>query len=235
MTKFAIFAHARSGSTSLAKVLATSPDVNMAIEPFHPDYSKWNPQEPNYSEIIRDTESMKKALDKIYSKFNAIKVLQYQFPDKIYLELLERKDIKIIFLRRKDLLKAVISGLIAEQTNIWRKEDTRAEIDYLNLKPLNVNQAKEMFNYVSEQMNFYENFLNKNRKGSYFKQYYEDLYSEDQKENIMTIETICSFLKIDLPKTDIIEKYMKPSQAQISTNGDYEKVPNYQEIIAALS
>ncbi|MBD3280690.1 hypothetical protein GF389_04155, partial [Candidatus Dojkabacteria bacterium] len=46
MTKFAIFAHARSGSTSLAQVLAASPDVNMTIEPFHPDYSKWNPEEP---------------------------------------------------------------------------------------------------------------------------------------------------------------------------------------------
>ncbi|MBD3280215.1 hypothetical protein GF389_01670 [Candidatus Dojkabacteria bacterium] len=235
MTKFAIFAHARSGSTSLAQVLAASPDVNMTIEPFHPDYSKWNPEEPNYSSIIKDTDSMNKALDEIYSKFNAIKVLQYQFPDEIYLELLKRREIKIIFLRRKDFLNGVISGLIAEQTNVWKKEDAKGEINYSKLKPLNVKQAKKMLDYVSEQMEFYENFLEKNRKGDYFKQYYEDLYSENQQENIQTVKRICDFLGIRLPSEDVIAKNMIPSQAQINANGDYRKIPNYNEFVDALS
>ena len=79
MNKFAIFAGARTGSTSLAKVLSESPDVKMEIEPFHEGFSKWNPKEKNYSELIKDPQTMNSALDELFSKYTAIKVLTYQF------------------------------------------------------------------------------------------------------------------------------------------------------------
>src|SRR3989344_1983765 len=43
MSKFVIFATARSGSTSLAEVLGKSKDVKLCFEPFNADYPKWNP------------------------------------------------------------------------------------------------------------------------------------------------------------------------------------------------
>jgi len=231
MTKFAIFAHARSGSTSLATVIDASPDVKMAIEPFHPEYSKWNPNEPDYSSIIKDKISMNKALEELFSKYNAIKVLQYQFSDEIYIELLKRKAIKILFLRRKDYLAGVISGLIAEQTNVWKKDDIKTKVDYSKLKPLSISRAKKMLTYVSEQMEFYEDFLRENRKGEYLKIYYEELFSEDQMQNLEKIQRIRKFLEIKPPDSEVIEKYMTPSQTQINDKGDYRKIPNYQEIM----
>lgn len=125
MNKFAIFAHARSGSTSLAKVLDASPDVNLLMEPFHERHVRLGLGDKNYSDFIKNPDSMNNSIDEIYSKFNAIKVLQYQFPDEIYIELLKRKDLKIIFLKREDYLAGAISGLIAEQTSVWQKNDQK--------------------------------------------------------------------------------------------------------------
>ncbi|MFW5702410.1 MAG: sulfotransferase domain-containing protein [Candidatus Dojkabacteria bacterium] len=235
MGKFVIFAHARSGSTSLAKVLGEGNGVNMAIEPFHQDYSKWNPNEPNYSQLITDRSSLLTALEQIFNKHNAMKVLQYQFPAEIYTELLAQEVIKIIFLRRRNYINAVISGLIAEQTDIWKKEDATSEVIYSQLKPLNISRAREMLDYVSTQMNYYEDFLEKNRKGDYIKLFYEDLYSDDKKTNIETIKRICKFLEIDLPSEEAISKHMLPSSAKISSKGEYEQIPNYEEVLNALT
>lgn len=73
-SNFVIFANARSGSASLAKLLNKSPDVYLAMEPFHPKYSDWNPEERNYSKFIEDSQTMNKSLDELFSKYNAMKV-----------------------------------------------------------------------------------------------------------------------------------------------------------------
>lgn len=231
MSNFAIFAHARSGSTSLAKVLNSSPDVNLLMEPFHERHANLKFGNKNYQDLINDKASMSEALDEIYSKFNAIKVLQYQFPDEIYVELLKRKDIKIIFLRRNNLLESSISAKIAEQTNVWQKEDEKGEIDYSKLKPLSIKRIGEIIEYVSEQMEYYENFLQKNRKGEYMKLVYEELFSEDFEENKKKIGAISNFLNIEMPKLEVIEKYMKPSNAKIGKMEKYKDIPNYEEIV----
>ncbi len=52
--KAIIFAHPRSGSTSLHKILNTHPDLNLVLEPFHENYGKWHPDEKNYIDFIGD-------------------------------------------------------------------------------------------------------------------------------------------------------------------------------------
>jgi LPS sulfotransferase NodH len=232
MSKFVIFATARSGSTSLAKVLAESKDVKMAMEPFHESFSKWNPKERDYSTFIKDEKSMGTAIEEIFKKHTAIKVLQYQFPEPIYFELLKRKDLKILFLKRRNNALARISGLIAEQTSIWQKSDTK-KVDpevFNNLKSLDINELKKRIAYVEEQVQMYKKFLEDKRKGDYLDLFYEDLYSESIDKNVKTITEICMFLEISPPPLKAIKKYMLPSEAQISYNNLYKKVPNYNEL-----
>ena len=69
MSKFIIFAHPRSGSTSLARVLGEIKGVKMCIEPFHPSFSIWYPMEKNYHKLINDAKSMKDALNEIFEKY----------------------------------------------------------------------------------------------------------------------------------------------------------------------
>lgn len=228
MSKFIIFASARTGSTSLARVLGESVDVKMAIEPFHEGFSKWNVGEKDYSKFIVNSETMNQALDELFSKYTAIKVLDYQFDPKIYYTMLKRDVFKIIFLRRKNIVQSVLSNLVAKQTSEWHKQDN-IEI-YKNLKPIDLNQMSEMIDYVTSMNNLYEKFLEKNRQGNYLSLFYEDLYSDNLDKIIINLQTICDFLDITLPPRDAIKKYMLPSEAKINYTNVYKNVPNYEEI-----
>lgn len=229
MTKFVIFASPRTGSTSLAKVLGESPDVKMAIEPFHPHYSNWNPKEPNYQQIITDSTSMNHALDEIFAKYSAIKVLDYQFSKDIYETMLLRKDLKIIFLRRRNLLEGAISTAVAHQTSQWHKQDDQTIYDHL--QPIDINEIKDWVTNVGEMNKTYESFLRKNRRSEYLEIFYEDLYSDNFDENKSRLIKICSFLSISLPPDGVIKKHMMPSEAKINYNNVYKKIPNYEELL----
>lgn len=228
MSKFIIYASARTGSTSLAKVLAESPDVKMAIEPFHPNYTDWNPSERNYSDFITNPEKMNEAMDEIFSKVTAIKVLDYQFDEDIYKAMLSRKEFKVLFLRRKNVIRSSLSSLVAEQTSEYHKQDDESIYD--NLEPIDINKMKEMVDYVAEMNEGYAKFLEKNRKDGYMPLFYEELYSEDFETNKSTLSKICSFLEIKLPPDDAIREHMTPLKAKINYKNIYRKIPNIKDV-----
>ena len=228
MNKFIIFATARTGSTSLARVLGESPDVKMAIEPFHEGFSKWNPEEKDYSKFIVDSETMNEALDDLFSRYTAIKVLDYQLEPEIYYSMFKRKEFKILFLRRKNIAQSVLSNLVAEQTSEWHKQNN-TEI-YKNLKPIDLDKMSEMIEYITSLNYKNAKYLDENKKGDYLSFYYEELYSDNLEQNIKTLKTICHFLDISLPPEEAIKKYMLPSEAKINYLDIYKNVPNYEAI-----
>lgn len=233
MSKFIIFAHARSGSTSLARVLSESPDVKMSIEPFNPDYIKWNPKAKDYIKIAKDTKTLNFVLTELFSEFNAMKVLDYQLPKRLYFSLLKNKDYKVIFLRRKNLLEASISNAVAHQTNKWHMNEYSSEP--VDLKPLNIKEIKKWIDYVGGLVDSYQKYLEKNRQGKFLLLYYEDLYSQDFDKNKQTLKNICEFLEIELPNDNAIVKYMKPENAKINYKNMYKNIPNYDKVISLLS
>lgn len=229
MNKFILLANARSGSTSLAKLLDESKDVHLCLEPFHPDYSKWNSGAKNYSTFIKNSKTMNQALDEIFSDFNAMKVLVYQFPKEIYLSMLSRKDFKIIFLRRKRLEQAALSSLIADQTAMWHKKDMK-DSAYDTLSPIKTSAIQKIVDYIGRMNEVYAHYLQKERKGEYMNLFYENLYSEDMDENVKKLTEICIFLDIPLPSYATIEAYMKPSNSKQNYTRLYKKLPNFKEV-----
>lgn len=236
MSKFVIFAHARSGSTSLARLLGESKDVVMAIEPFHPGFNSWNPGEKDYSKLIVDKQTMNQAIDDLFSRYTAIKVLNYQLDEELYFELLRRKELKIVFLTRKNLLEAAISNLIAVQTAIWHKDEIKKHGvgSYGRLKPISVKEIKGIVDYTNSMNNMYRKFLLKNRKGGFLDLVYEELYSTNAIDNLENISKICKFIDVALPTTEAINTYMQPSKSKINASNVYAKLPNLKEIEAKL-
>ena len=230
--KFVIFANARSGSTSLAKLLGSSEDVQMSIEPFHPSYSDWNPGERNYAEFIDSAQKMNTALEEIFEKYSAIKVLQHQFSKEIYFQMLKTKDLKILFLTRDNLIELAISRLVAGQTSIWQKEDLKENEIFTKLTPIDLDEIQEMIEYISELVEIYTKFLKENREGEYLHLKYESLYSSDMEQNMSRIAEICEFLGVKLPSRVNIEKYMLPSNAKINYANVYKNIPNLAQIEA---
>src|SRR5689334_20745080 len=100
-----LFAHPRSGSSSLYQILQLHPALNILEEPFNQGFTKWNPNHPNYLERVSDIPSLDKVLAEIFVAYNGIKVLDYQLPDELGVHLLQRPDCFIFFLRRRNLLQ----------------------------------------------------------------------------------------------------------------------------------
>src|SRR5215475_6736080 len=118
--KFILFAHARSGSSNLLEALQLHSLLLIAEEPFHEKYHVWHPDERKYVDLITDIPSLEAQLAMLFAKYNGIKVLDYQLPRELYTHLLLRSEFRVIFLRRRNLLQAVISRCIAEQTGVWK-------------------------------------------------------------------------------------------------------------------
>ena len=237
MSKFIILAIARNVSTSLARLLNASRVVELAIEPFNPDYTQWYPGEPNYIKRVKDEASLDKVADELFSRFTAIKTLNYQLDTKLYEHLALRTDMKVIMLYRKNVVKSVLSAEIAKQTNAWHKEDlnTAAKEVYSRLKPVNVDLITEYTNFISSQHTQLLNFLKNNKPNKYIELVYEELYSEDSEKNVQTITEICEFLNIAKPEMEFIDKYMKVSNAKVNNSEQYKMIPNFEEISRKFS
>lgn len=225
--KFILFANARSGSTSLAKTLASSPDIFLSMETFHPKYIEWNPNEKDYAGTIKNGKDMENALNEISKKYNAMKVLKYQFPKEIYSTMLLAEGIKIINLSRRSAFDAALSSLIAQQTNIWQKEDEKKVED---LKEIPIYKIQEIVENYDIDNQYYAELLDKNKPGEHIDLFYENIFSEDNKQNIDLIKEITKFFKITMPSEKIIAKYMIPSSASIETIKRYTDIPNWGEI-----
>ena len=225
--KFILFANARSGSTSLAKTLDASPDVNLSMETFHPKYLSWNPDEKDYSSTIKSEEDMKNALEKIFRKYNAMKVLKYQFPKRIYSTMLLEKGINIINLSRKNAFDAALSSLIAQQTNIWQKEN---EKEVKELSPIPIFKIQEIIEHYDANNDYYARLLGKNKPNEHINLFYEDIFSENNQKNIELIKQITDFLEIIMPSEEIITEYMIPSSASINSYKRHKDIPNWGTI-----
>lgn len=232
MSKFIILAIARSGSTSLARVLNESRDVNLAIEPFHPDYTKWYPNEPNYLSRVKDEESLDVIADELFSRFSAIKTLNYQLDTELYQHLILRSDLMVILLYRKNIIESVLSAEIAKQTNAWHKYELNETTKkaYNQLRPISLDLIHKNIDFISSQHSKLLDFLCKNKTNNYIDLYYEELYSEDLDKNLQTITKICEFLDVATPDKKHVDKYMKISNSKINSREQYQMTPNFLEI-----
>lgn len=234
--KVVIFAHPRSGSTSLHKIMNTHLDLNLALEPFHPSYSKWHPDEKNYIDLINDIPSLDAALEELFSKYNGMKVLSYQLPEEVYQHLLYRPDCKVIFLWRANYLKSVVSILIAAQTNVWQKSDlNKIPGAYEQLKPLKmegIDGIESRVNRIRKEIQYWNQIISQKPEGSFYKVTYEDLYCSGVGQGAARVKDIFDFLGLEAPETDKFVKFLEPQNEQINTAETYLAVPNIREINA---
>ena len=228
MAKFVIFASARTGSSSLARLLEKSKGVKLVFEPFNPKFREWSPNEKNYHELVRNVMEINNTLDELFKRFNAMKTLDYQLSEKNNSALLGRRDLKVLFLTRRNLVEQIISDLVAHQTKIWDKRGPKRI--YNSLKPIDITEMQNKIDYVIHLNGTYLKFLEKNRGADFLHLFYEDLYSEDISKNIKAITKICKFLEIPTPPKPAIEKYMTPSKVKINYENIYNNLPNYKEI-----
>lgn len=230
--KFIIFAHPRSGSTNLSIVLQQHPEIKIAEEPFHKTYSWRNPGKKNHIDFIHDEQSLDIELDELFAEYNGLKVLEYQLSDQLNLHLLSRPDIRIIFLRRKNLLQSLVSDEIATQTHIWYKPfDENLNISsFPALNAININSMRLRLKSISRKMESYSKVLENKKNNAFLPVYYENLYTNDVKQNQKIASGVFQFLGCEIPITNKIPQFLNPEKARMNSHETYRLIPNIDDV-----
>jgi LPS sulfotransferase NodH len=232
--KILIFAHPRSGSNTLTRVLNEHPEIRLMIEPFNEGREGWPGDNKNYIRETRIIEDLDRVLEEIHKNHNGFKTLSYQLPEELNEYLLTKKGYKIIFLHRRNLLKTAISDFVAEQTKVWSVEDKEKKGVPTELQPLDIERMEKWITYVREETNNYLNLLKRSNIG-FLEVFYEDLFSDSDKQRLSKIEEIFIFLGFTMPqgKIESIMKLLAPER-KITDQETYNRIPNLKEIEVRL-
>lgn len=106
-----MFAHPRSGSNSLVEILRRHPSLSILNEPFNEGFPSWGTGKPNYLARVRDVESLEDLLREIFAEYRGMKMLSYQLGQELGSYILRRSAMRVVFLRRRNLLQAAVSNL----------------------------------------------------------------------------------------------------------------------------
>lgn len=230
--RLVLFAHARSGSSSLYQILQSHPQLHILEEPFNEGFTDWHPDAPNYLELITDTLSLDEQLEHIFQSYNGIKVLNYQLPEPLYIHMLQRPDLKVIFLYRRNLLQSIVSGMLAEQSSIWKKWEMERPIQdyYEHLAPLSISDIRKHIGWLQEGLAFYGQVISALPQDKRLILVYEDVYFGMPDERAAWLGRIWQFLNLDPVESSAVQQYLDPHFAKINSHETYQFIPNVDEI-----
>lgn len=234
--KIVIFAQARTGSTTLTAALSCHSEVRIAQDVFAKGFSQWFPGERDYSSVAKDVDSLNESLIDIFSKYSGFKTLSHELTEDLNSYLLLNEEHRVIYLRRRNHLQAVVSCEIAEQTKVWQIGDYQ-KFDgdrYKDLNAIPIEKLKAALDYHAYLDSFYEKVLNGRASGSFLTLFYEDLYRDDLDEGRRAIGAVFDFLSLETPYGEELDFHLSPRKSKINSLETYRAVPNIDEINAAL-
>ena len=227
-----LFAHPRSGSTSLYEILQLHPELNILEEPFNENFTRWDSNNKNYRELIYHIPSLDVQVEEIFTAYNGIKMLDYQLPDNLVIHLLRNPGYKVIFLRRRNLLQAIVSVLIAKQTEVWKKWETMKplEVYYQDLHPLDLQDVQRRVIALKDHLDFCESVIDARPKDTAIKLIYEELYFSERPRQYQLVTAIWDLLKIPPLEWEQYQYYLRPEEVKINSAATYTLLPNAREI-----
>lgn len=227
-----LFAHPRSGSSNLYQILQRHPALDILEEPFNENFVTWQTGNPDYLSRVRDIPSLDAQLAEIFASYNGIKVLDYQLDDALLEHLLLRPGLRVIFLRRRNLLQTVVSNLIAEQTHLWKKWDmTRPLAEYYaNLRPLDLDDIHGRMDWLAQHLEWCEGVLDGREDGRVWKAVYEDFYFASSAIQAATLAGMWRFLDLPPVPPEQLHYYLRPDLTKLNSPATYAFLPNAQEI-----
>lgn len=225
---FVISFFERSGSTFLVDLLNNHPEISCKKEVFGLKNNGGNQTRlPQFDDLV----SVRAELDKIYSnerKANGFKFkypLQYQYYPDVYEYLLARNEtIRVIFLYRRNRLKAAISQQNHRHLiKIGNKSNLKQD-NYVDLGKLHLN-VKQAFKYINKREDLDRKYYEELKHFKYkYVLAYEDLYNNTEE----IVEKLCLFLEVDTGYKPISK------QAKITKDNIEEAVDNYEEIVEKI-
>lgn len=212
---FALLCEPRSGSTLLHTYLNSHPQVLSYGEVLRMELEKGNRSNNIVSDIIFKPHA---------PQIKAVGLkLFYEYVDHpdyrdSFSQIVERKDVKVIHLVRKNLLELYVSLKTAEQTNVWSatqlsKQTVAIQVDFDDYQK-----------FVALHQQHQTLFTDLFRNHAVIKVTYEELVEYPQQ----TLLTVQKFLGVE--PQNLFTLLMKQSHGPVST-----RISNYAEVEARLN
>jgi hypothetical protein len=225
-------AHPRSGSNSLVDILDLHPDISMLNEPFNENFTTWALGNENYLERVHGVSSLQTVLDEIFAAYSGLKILTYQLPTELLRYVLLRPEHHVVTLRRRNLLEAAVSNLIALQTNLWKTGDASAPLYtyYGDLQPLDVDEVRRIVVGTQALNARVDAVVARRRDGRVLHLAYEDLFLTLPEHQASQLAELWSFLGVSEIDDARVLGYLDPAVVQMASSDTYGQLPNAVEI-----
>jgi hypothetical protein len=235
--RLVVVAHPRSGSNSLVEILDCHPELDLLLdEPFNEDFSSWLPGNPDYRALVTDVTSLDRVVDGILEEYSGFKVHSYQLAPELLAHLLGRPDLHVVFLRRRNLLEAAVSGLIAEQTGLWAASDRDRALEdhYTGLAPLSVGDVRDKLGQIGANLAEVAAILGTRRDGRVLQLCYEDLFLGEPSTRWRLAGSLWSHLGLPPCQNPQVGRFLENASFRMGKPATYGRLPNLAEIEAAL-
>jgi LPS sulfotransferase NodH len=234
--KLVVVAHPRSGSNSLLEILDCHPELTFLNEPFNEGFSSWLPGNPDYRARINDAASLDQVIGSILADYSGFKVHTYQLETELLAHLLRRRDLYVVFLRRRNLLEAVVSNLIAEQTGLWAAWDRDRALEdyYTDLSPLSMEDIRELLEWTRENLAEVAAILGARSDGRVLELYYEDLFLGERSTRWQLVESVWAHLGLPPCENPQVGRFLANASLRMRKPATYGRLPNLAEIEATF-
>jgi LPS sulfotransferase NodH len=227
-----IFAHPRSGSTTLAQVLNLHPELRILEEPFGDRAAR----------CVEDLDESLEALVKEPWSATGIKhVYNFAWPfppdqaDQCNRHLLLRPGWVVVFLWRRNLFEAALSNVIAQQLQAW---DTATGKQRLQERPalraVPVPSFRSCFRQLQRQIAAYRDCLVANDR-PFIEITYEELFGDDvspgkQMDRVNEILRAAGYPEIREGAEAEAMRRLMAKDNKVNSQATYELIPNYEEL-----
>lgn len=234
--RLVVVAHPRSGSNALVEILRCHPDLTLLNEPFNENFSSWLPANPDYRARVTDVTSLDQVVDGILADYSGFKLHTYQLDMELLAHLLSRTDLHVVFLRRRNLLEAVVSSFIAEQTGLWTTWDRERDLEayYTDLAPLPVENVRELLRWTLEDLADVAAVLHARGDGRAMELFYEDMFLANRTTRWRLVESLWSHLGLPPCANPRVGGFLDNASFRMGGPATYGRLPNLAGIEAAL-
>jgi tetratricopeptide (TPR) repeat protein len=220
--EFILLAQARTGSSTLAKLLNVHPDIKCYHEPFNPTHgiafnAKYLEGKDDQIETpqshaenpVKTTDKLsdpyqhwvykysnnifRNLVNEIYQDYNGIKHLPNSVTNEQNKILLDKNSRKILLLTRKNKLQQVMSLLISMRSKQWN--NNRQALFSKNYQEITIKKVKYTLEYLKEEELFLRKLL-ADQRIEYMEIIYENIYgnSDEIKDKTEYINYVFSYL-----------------------------------------
>ena len=227
-----LLAHPRSGSSNLYEILQMQPELRICNEPFNENRACWAPDNKDYRKLVHDWTSLEAVLEEIFTEFNGLKLQSYQLPQDWVRRLTDRPDFRVVFVRRRNILQAVISNLIAEQTGLWHRWDTNRPLDtyYAELRPLDIAEVRTRVAGLAQHLGLLETMIEGRTGRRIHRIVYEELFFAEPAPQARAVKALWEFLGLDPITSDQIDYFLRPERSKLNSTAMYRLLPNADEV-----